>query len=106
MTLSLLRGTLPCFSSPVLWRKPNAALHLPLEAGATQERRLEAVRCKRLILIEAPSPAHHGGMLIAGDYHSRVRRRPHAILYEATPILLRHRPACPHHVPLYSEPGW
>src|SRR5207245_8301455 len=25
---------------------PNARLHLPLEAGATQERRLEAVRCK------------------------------------------------------------
>src|SRR5438105_312428 len=60
----------------------------------------------RLILIEAPSPAYTGGMLIAGDYHSGVRRRPHAILYEATPILLRHRPACPHHVPLYSEPGW
>jgi len=28
------------------WRD-NAVLHLPLETGATQERRLEAVRCKR-----------------------------------------------------------
>jgi hypothetical protein len=27
---------------------PNIALHLPLEAGARHERRLEAVRCKRL----------------------------------------------------------
>src|SRR5262249_15467754 len=27
----------------------NARLHLPLEAGATQEQRLEAVRCKALL---------------------------------------------------------
>src|SRR5438105_4484892 len=32
--------------------KPNAALHLPLETGARDERRLEAVRCKRLLASE------------------------------------------------------
>ena len=45
MTLSLLCGTLPCFSSLVLRRKPNARAHLLPEAGATLERTLEAVRC-------------------------------------------------------------
>src|SRR5215468_8637607 len=33
---------------------PNAALHLPLKAGATQEQRLEAVRCKRLLAGRRP----------------------------------------------------
>jgi len=45
---------------------PNATLHLLPEAGARDERRLEAVRCKRLILIEAPSSAYHRGMLTLG----------------------------------------
>jgi hypothetical protein len=35
----------------------NASLQLLPEAGA--ERRLEAVSCKALILIEAPSSAYH-----------------------------------------------
>src|SRR6266581_4885029 len=72
---------------------------------ATQERTLFPVACTRLILIEAPSPAYHHGMLIAGDYHSGARRRPHAILHETAPILLRHRSACSHHVPRHLEPG-
>src|SRR5262249_438368 len=46
----------------------NAQAHLLPEAGA--QRTLEAVGCSGLILIEAPSPAYHGGMLIAGNYHS------------------------------------
>src|SRR5262249_11700746 len=58
---------------------------LPAERSASAAAR-SAVRCMLLILIEAPSPAYHDGMLIAGDYHSKVRRRPHAILYETTPI--------------------
>jgi hypothetical protein len=45
---------------------PNASAHLLPEAGATQERTLEAVRCSAVILIEAPSPAYPGGMLIVG----------------------------------------
>jgi hypothetical protein len=45
---------------------PNASAHLLPEAGATQERTLEAVRCSAVILIEAPSPASPGGMLIVG----------------------------------------
>jgi hypothetical protein len=32
---------------------PNATLHLPPEAGARDERRLEAVRCKRFIGIQS-----------------------------------------------------
>jgi hypothetical protein len=67
-------------------RTPNARFQPLLEAGA--ERTLEAVGCTPLILIEAPSPAYHRGMLRAGDYHSRVRRRPQALRYEATPIVL------------------
>jgi len=45
----------------------NAGAHLLPEAAATQERRLGAVRCSALILIEAPSPADHRGMLIRGN---------------------------------------
>src|SRR5215467_1258491 len=50
---------------------PNAGAHLPPEAGARYERRLEAVRCKPLILIEAPSPAYPGGMLVVGKSLSK-----------------------------------
>ena len=46
--------------------KPNAGAHLLPEAEARDERRLEAVRRSALILIEAPSPADHRGMLIRG----------------------------------------
>src|SRR5712692_3896223 len=52
MTLSLLRGTLPCFSSPVLWRKPNAGRHAPPIAAA--QRRLLAVACTPLFGWGAP----------------------------------------------------
>jgi hypothetical protein len=45
---------------------PNAALQAPLEGGARHERTLEAVACKRLILIEAPSSAYPRGMLALG----------------------------------------
>jgi hypothetical protein len=45
MTRALQRRTLPCFSSPKWRRQPNAGTHLLLEAGATQERTLEVVRC-------------------------------------------------------------
>jgi hypothetical protein len=45
---------------------PNASAQPLPEAGATQERTLEAVGCSALILIEAPSPADHRGMLIMG----------------------------------------
>src|SRR6266850_3288893 len=44
---------------------PKAALQAPPIAEARHERRLLAVACKRLILIEAPSPADHRGMLRA-----------------------------------------
>src|SRR6266516_2952009 len=84
-------------------KMPNAALHLPLETGATQERRLEAVRCKALILIEAPSSAYHGGMLVVRKVPKK-RRRPHAILHHTASILLRHRLACPDHGRLYPQP--
>ena len=43
---------------------PNAGAHLLPKAGA--QRTLEAVRCSALILIEAPSPADHRGLLRAG----------------------------------------
>ena len=34
------------FSSPMLQKQPNAGPQAPLEAEATQERRLEAVACR------------------------------------------------------------
>src|SRR5262249_17511313 len=45
--------------------KPNAGTHLLPEAAA--KRRLEAVRCSALILIEAPSSAYPCGMLRLGN---------------------------------------
>jgi hypothetical protein len=43
---------------------PNARRQAWLEAGA--QRTLEAVTCTPMILIEAPSPADHRGMLRVG----------------------------------------
>jgi hypothetical protein len=37
----------------MLQKQPNAALQAPLEAAATQERRLEAVACKRGVRLGA-----------------------------------------------------
>src|SRR5262249_47473316 len=45
---------------------PNAQAHLLPEAAARHERRLEAVRCSPLIMIEAPPPASPGGLLAVG----------------------------------------
>lgn len=39
------------------------------------------------------------------DKQPQERRRPRAILHEAAPVLWWHRPARPHHVPLYLESG-
>ncbi len=44
----------------------NAMLQAREIAGARDEQRLFPVACKRLILIEAPSPADHRGMLRVG----------------------------------------
>jgi hypothetical protein len=46
--------TLDKFPS-VCRKKPNASLHLLPEAGATQERTLEAVRCKALFGADSAS---------------------------------------------------
>ena len=51
------------------YQQPNASLQLLPKAGA--ERTLEAVSCKALILIEAPSPAYRGGMLVVGEWSRR-----------------------------------
>jgi hypothetical protein len=45
---------------------PNARPEPRLEAGATEERRLEGVGSKPMILIEAPSSAYHHDMLALG----------------------------------------
>src|SRR5215472_16451548 len=76
----------------------------PLDRVSRLEGVAELVIWSPLILIEAPSSTYHRGMLVVGKVLKK-RRRPHAILHQATPILLRHRPACPHHVPLYPESG-
>src|SRR5712692_3653314 len=46
----------------------NATLQAPPIAAARDERRLLAVACKRLILIEAPSAAYLSGMLVVGEW--------------------------------------
>src|SRR5438876_10134479 len=69
-----------------------------------KDTRLLAVACKPLILIEAPSSAYHRGMLSLENNHSHEEETSCA-LHQATPILLRHRSACPHHVRLYPESG-
>jgi hypothetical protein len=43
-----ISNALPALYLLLAMRRPNATLHLPPEAGARDERRLEAVRCKRL----------------------------------------------------------
>ena len=48
----------------------NASAHLLPEATATQERRLEAVSCKAMLMMEASSSADHGGLLPLGDVGS------------------------------------
>src|SRR5215510_8783121 len=74
------------------------------ERSAT-ERRLEAVGCRALILIEAPSPADHRGMLRAGKQCHEQGGDLNEILHYPAPILLWHRPARPYHVCLYPRPG-
>src|SRR5262245_53559301 len=64
----------------------NARLHLRPEAGA--QRRLEAVKCKPLIMIEASSSTYPQWYAELGQSHSQTRRRPHAIRHQPTPILL------------------
>src|SRR5215510_11495780 len=54
MTHSLLCGTCPCFLSPVLRRKPNAARQPHPEAGA--ERTLEGVAFRVEPAVTQPAP--------------------------------------------------
>src|SRR5436190_399861 len=81
---------------------------MPSNAGRQARRwsaSVTAVACTPLIMIEASPSAYYWGMLTLGKSHLLKRRRPHAILHPTAPILLRHRSACPDHVPLYPEPG-
>ena len=50
--------------------RPNATRQALEIAGATEERRLLAVACTRLILLEAPSSAYRRGMLALGKQPS------------------------------------
>src|SRR5262245_7109682 len=56
-------------SEPPSEEKSNAAAQPRLAAGA--QRTLEGVSCSRLILIEAPSSAYLGGMLVVGEWSRR-----------------------------------
>src|SRR5262245_8625749 len=48
-----------------------------------------------MILIEAPSAAYPVVCCVWVTI-THTRRRPHALLHHAAPIVLRHRPACPY----------
>jgi hypothetical protein len=52
------------------WCHPNAGAHLLLEAGATQERRLLAVRCSAVLGRRALSPAHTSVQTIHTEWES------------------------------------
>src|SRR6266508_436708 len=95
------------------WGPPGMAsfvrTHPPMSVGAEEStpKSFCSVMDSSLISIDAfcqptraPSSTYHCGMLVVGKVLKK-RRRPHALLHQATPILLRHRPACPHHVRLY-----
>src|SRR5438552_3907997 len=123
--LAYRRSSLYCFSYPPqarphiafeTWRacqrtsdyrsaneRPNAGAHLLPEAGAQQT--LEAVRCSALILIEAPSPAYHGGMLRVANPRNEQGGDLNAILHPTAPVLLWYRSPCPHHVPVHPRPS-
>ena len=90
---------------PGYFLKPNATHQARRTAGARHERTLEAVACMRLILIEAPSPADHRGMLRAGKQCREQGGDLKEILHDAAPILLRHRPPRPDHGRLHARPG-
>jgi len=47
-------GTTGCALFLPIELQPNAGAHLPPEAGATEERTLEAVRCSALLVLLAP----------------------------------------------------
>ena len=66
-----IRSRQVCFNTEFAKRKPNAGSQAPPIAGATQERRLLAVACRPMILIEAPSSAYLRGMLVVGEWSLR-----------------------------------
>jgi hypothetical protein len=66
---------------------PNARFQARLKARARDERTLEGVGCTPLILMEAPTSAYPRGMLALGK-PPKERRRPQALLYHATPVVL------------------
>src|SRR5947208_1409841 len=57
-----------------------------------------------MILIEAPSSACHGGMLVVRKGPQK-RRRPPALLPHTASILRRHRLAGPTHIPHTPSPS-
>src|SRR6266446_8629524 len=74
-------------------------------AGATQERRLLRVGSSALILIEAPSPAYHRGMLGVANPRNEQGGDLNAILHPTAPVLLWYRSPRPHHVPVHPRPS-
>src|SRR5262245_55451300 len=74
MTLYLnLTSPTHYFRAALHCEQPNASLHLLPEAAATQERRLEAVRCKALLggARECLELLHGGFPTVLACYHSR-----------------------------------
>src|SRR5712692_10416644 len=74
-------------------------------AGARDEQRLLGVACTPLILIEAPSPAYHRGMLRVANPRNEQGGDLKAILHPTAPFLLWDRSPRPHHVPVHPRPS-
>src|SRR5882724_7186238 len=84
MTLSLLCGTHPYFSSPVLRRKPNAQTHLRPEAAARQLGKRKARSLSRFLTLPVENrTCHFNGIRLStfdsspwGDHEASVPISP------------------------------
>src|SRR5438132_14107206 len=94
----LLKAKIAVALHDELWRVPK-------DEEINQVFLLTRVMYKAVILIEAPSPADHRGMLRAGKQCREQGGDLNEILHYPAPILLRHRPTRPYHVRLHPRPG-
>src|SRR5215475_7693999 len=79
---------------------------LPELPEVRMQRTLEGVGWTRLILIEAPSPAYHGGMLRVANPRNEQGGDLKGILHPTAPFLLWYRSPRPHHVRVHARPSW
>jgi len=77
------------------WTKAESAYHVQVTGDrddspvtSSKDTRLEAVACKRLILIEAPSSTYPCGMLSLGNNHSHEEETSCASTRDSTNFMV------------------